>query len=742
MTPPSPPSLRDLQPEWAAAASADAFVPPSAPNGAAESLTEPPAPRAPRSATQAAYAFLMPSLAPAGVSVSPSEPSASDLQEEAEAAAAAVAVVAAARTPPPTSLAAPFPSPPTARRRVSGGSASGGKKRTPAKALSAKTSAPPRKKTKKAAQEANGDCDNVVSHGASNAAATTPEVVAAWTLVRGEVAKAVREGNKALWSALKQSTAQIEHLRADTNRLEVRVDVQGQRNGRTALRVASVRLELKGGSGADVAGKEVSRSTGSRGTGSTKGDGAKDVKAVVKVEDAKATAMALAPDSEAQAATLRRPLRAVVKKRVAMTTDSREVLIDPDTAVDVIQDIVVQAFAVSAVAAHNYMMNGVYFPYSVRSGMPTKKRPVAVIMSTIPHTVAQLREFVLKPFSKVLGFEYNPMPISKAKKWSKKDYFLTSYKGEKAVVAAAKNLFTKIGGGSRIVKDKSVGSRYHVNMVVGHHALIASFVRNEFEIALGRRTRRRGGNGNGSYMHWVDEFDSSIKHLSKNHKDCKVHAGYRITDAIDPDMVVRTSAGGWMFTELGDASLAKNAPGSSALTTSARPPTSINRTVAASPGDVVGARAPSAEMAGGGAPSGGADKTRRPGLEDVPDAPMRNCTEDYRVGPDQDDNVHDSNSHAPRTGVAIVVDADTDHGSGAAMIGLHEEGARREGAGDDGGGGNDGGGDGGESEDVGARTFSSDDDDSDSGPDSSDEGGESAGVPGDNEDEEEDDGVF
>jgi len=168
---------------------------------------------------------------------------------------------------------------------------------------------------------------------------------------------------------------------------------------------------------------------------------------------------------------------------------------------------------------------------------------MAVIMTTIPHTMAQIREFVVKPFFKVLGFSYNPMPLSKAKKWSVNDCFLTSYKGEKAVVAAAKHSFMKVGGASRIVKDNAAGSRNHVDMVVGHHALIASFARNEFEIALGNRSRRRGGNGTGAYEHWVDEFSTSIKHLTTNYKDNKVHAGYRITDAVNPGIVVRTTSG-------------------------------------------------------------------------------------------------------------------------------------------------------------------------------------------------------
>jgi len=40
--------------------------------------------------------------------------------------------------------------------------------------------------------------------------------------------KVVRERNKALWAALKQSIEEIEDLKASANRLEARVDAQGQ----------------------------------------------------------------------------------------------------------------------------------------------------------------------------------------------------------------------------------------------------------------------------------------------------------------------------------------------------------------------------------------------------------------------------------------------------------------------------------------------------------------------------------
>jgi len=54
--------------------------------------------------------------------------------------------------------------------------------------------------------------------------------------------------------------------------------------------------------------------------------------------------------------------------------------------------------------------------------------------------VAQVREFIVKPFFSVLGFAYNPMSLSNAKEWSVDSCVLTSKNGEKVGVAAAESL--------------------------------------------------------------------------------------------------------------------------------------------------------------------------------------------------------------------------------------------------------------------------------------------------------------
>jgi len=254
---------------------------------------------------------------------------------------------------------------------------------------------------------------------------------------------------------------------------------------------------------------------------------------------------------------------------------------------------------------------------------------------------------VLKPFFSVLGFSYNPMPVSKAIKWEKKDTFLTSYKGEKAIVAAAKNVFTKNGGGARIFTDRAGSHRFHVDMLVGHHALFASFMRNEFEIALGRRKHRHGESGNGVYQHWVDKFTTSIKHLRESQRAKKVHAGYRITDAIGPDMVIPTGGGRWAFSAPEKEPKSLSAVGkkpTSTLTTAAHPPRSV--------------------------------KSRA----DVPGVP---ATHDVAAGasPNVDDNdIDEEGGETPlRTSVVIVGDDYSDNRIGAALIGISGDGGGEDG---------------------------------------------------------------
>jgi len=661
-------------------------------------------------------------------------------ETEKAAAEAAAAAVEAAATPPTASLSGPFPPCRAPSRPRAAAQARGANKRRHGKTPSVVSTAPPTKKTKTTKEADGATCNEDGSAAPDCPGARTPEAVAAWVLVKGEVAKVVRDSNKALWSALKQSTEQIEHLKANTNRLEARVDAQGQGHERTAMAVASVRLAVK----------NLGATGGSKRSGSGSGGGGGDIESKAPVKDekpmfdrvsTKAAAMALAPENEVNAAKLRRPVREAVKRLVANTIVSRDVLMDTAVATARISDEAMKVFGMTPGAAHSYLMDFIYFPSATKNAAPTLKRPHTVVVATISHAMAQLREFVLKPYFKVLGFEYNPMSRSKAKKWYKDDSFLTSYKGQKAVVAAAKNLFTKIGGSSRIIKDTSAGGRFHVDMTVGHYSLIGSFVRNEFEIALGHRQRRRKGNGSGTYCYWVDEFAHSIKHLSKNHKDNNIHGGYRITDSIDPDIVVRTATGGWVFTAPGALS---PVPADNAVTgnlaMSADRPRATNRTDAASRRPSTLSSLPPSGRARHTSASAGDGVTRRPATKSASPVATRNCRDDYGVGADDDGRASDGISNPPATGVVLVLDDDEDHCAGAAIIGLKEDGAGSDVGGSDVGGsdgvGSDGdGSDGDGSENVGGRTSTSASVNSDT---DDDDGGSSVlGDEGDADDDEE-----
>lgn len=203
------------------------------------------------------------------------------------------------------------------------------------------------------------------------------------------------------------------------------------------------------------------------------------------------------------------------------------------------------------------------------------------------------------------------------------------------------------------MKAKTAGSRDHVEMVVGHHALIASFVRNEFEIALVNRTWRRGGNGSSTYFHCVYEFAASIELLAKNRKGYTVHSGYRIMGDINSNVVVRMRTG-WVFSKPATASSAEKAPAApsrAVSSTCARMLTSSKRAGSSAIGIAAESAATAAATARREASNRGVGITR-------------------------------SREEAP-TGVVIFDDDTADNGDSAALIGLRVEGAATDGGGCD-----------------------------------------------------------
>ena len=305
----------------------------------------------------------------------PPPPTPSELASDAAAAEAAAAAVSVPPSPAVASFAGPFLCPPVPRRR---GQVAGRAKRAPAKSPAATSAAPPNKKKKTAASagaattaaaaaaDAAPSSDPVTSAAATTSPELTPAAVAAWSLVRGKVEHVVYERNKALWAAVKESAAMLEHLRANAVHLETRVDTQGQGHERTVMAVASMRVAAEHGVNAGRSHKEGREARGSGrsgggsgssggGSGSSGGDGSgrvNNVMPVVKREDVQAAAMALAPENEEKAGQLRRPIRAVVKKLIAKATVSRDILMDADAQSAVIWDEVVKAFSVPADAAH------------------------------------------------------------------------------------------------------------------------------------------------------------------------------------------------------------------------------------------------------------------------------------------------------------------------------------------------------------------------------------------------------
>jgi len=162
-------------------------------------------------------------------------------KEAVAATAAAVAEVVAGlispSAPPPASLAAPFPSPPAARRQPAEGKDATGKKRSMTERASEISTAPTSKRNKTAASDATG----ALMPAAGTSPPQTPEATVTWRLASSEVAKAVRNENKEPWAAFTRSTAPIEQLRADYNRLEARVDAHGRGGKLTAMAAASFR---------------------------------------------------------------------------------------------------------------------------------------------------------------------------------------------------------------------------------------------------------------------------------------------------------------------------------------------------------------------------------------------------------------------------------------------------------------------------------------------------------------------
>jgi len=526
-----------------------------------------------------------------------------EAREAASGAAAAVLsadgeVLAPLSAAPDVCLARPFPPAPTTAKQ-----ASGSKKRTFTRWPGATAGG--------SAKEAKNATNGVPGDGASTAKddASTPEAQAAWNMVSNHVKKAVKDESKALWAAMKTSEESIAHLRSSLNRLEARVDAQGQGYERTAMAKASIRVAAsrsvpKRSPQAERAPSSTVQSGSDAGSGSavpSKDNDAskakdvkdvKDVKPVLFSKEGNVAGMEAATDYDVKASLVRKHLRDHENQLIASAAVSRNIHMDAETVTQTITDHVIKVYDVTAEEAHSYFMNRPWFSSSKKGSSPIRKGPMVVIAATIPHTIAAIREFALEAYSKSLGISHKPLAKGKAEKWFAVDKFITSYKGENVLVAAAQTVFMKIGGAARIVKDTVSRRRFHVDMLAGHHALLASFVRKELRVTLNQGKRGRVGSDKGVYQNWVDEFTVSIAHLRKNHKNKNIEAGYRIFENIDPDVIVCSSDGVWTFATPQDQSPPPSPPAPTRAvvkkTTSVPASTSIGATAAASSASTMG----------------------------------------------------------------------------------------------------------------------------------------------------------
>jgi len=126
-----------------------------------------------------------------------------------------------------------------------------------------------------------------------------------------------------------------------------------------------------------------------------------------------------------------------------------------------------------------------------------------------------------------------------------------------------------------------------------------------------------------------------------------VHAGYRISDAIDPDMVIPTGGGRWAFSAPDEEPKNLSAVG--------KKPTSTLKTAAHLPRPT----------------KSRADVTGVPATHGIAAGASPNV--------DQNDIDEEGSETPPRTSVVIMGDEDSDYGTGAAWIGISGDGAGEDG---------------------------------------------------------------
>ena len=249
---------------------------------------------------------------------------------------------------------------------------------------------------------------------------------------------------------------QMERMRADLSRLAQKVDTQGVGHERTAKAVIDLR---------------DSRKTESpRGAGSTEGSNktAADIKAASEGD-----LVALAAKNNREVEVVRNEVRQVLETLAVMTETSNLVLADSGRYKATLHSTIARLRNISAEEAAEWAAGGQLLPTRIvndKNGTKTKVKNLSVPLgATAGYLVADLKKWTLAAYFEALGVDW-PSELAKdfAEMWLEDDEFLTSEKGQAAIIAAAKALFRRGGAASRIVKSRGAGGGEHVSMTVGH----------------------------------------------------------------------------------------------------------------------------------------------------------------------------------------------------------------------------------------------------------------------------------
>ncbi|OSX76646.1 hypothetical protein BU14_0183s0038 [Porphyra umbilicalis] len=312
-----------------------------------------------------------------------------------------------------------------------------------------------------------------------------------------------------------ESAQQMERMRADLSRLAQKVDTQGVGHERTAKAVIDLR--------------DSKKTESPRGASSTVGctKTAFDDKAATEAD-----LVALAAKNNREVEVVRNDVRHVLQTLAVTTETSTLVLADSGRYKATLHSTIARLRNISADEAAEWAAGGQLLPtriVNIKNGTKTKVKNLSVPLSaTAGYLVADLKKWSLAAYFEVLGVDW-PSDLAKgfAELWLEDDEFLTSEKGQAAIIAGAKALFRRGGAASRIVKSRGAGGGEHVTMTVGHYMLIGSFVRHELMVAAGLRSRQRHGKSEGAFKHWVVEVNPVKDWLPK---DAAVANGMSLVD--------------------------------------------------------------------------------------------------------------------------------------------------------------------------------------------------------------------